>query len=99
MENKNKMADNTDAQEKMKEKKKSLLNFYGFLDNSKLKQLLNNATQVNKDTERDIDKTIYGIVLYQTGKNKMEDHYILEYYRRLSRKASLSCAHALTPYS
>jgi hypothetical protein len=41
-----------------------------------LKQLLCKATQVNKDTKRDIDKTIYGIVLYQTGKNKMEQKTI-----------------------
>jgi hypothetical protein len=72
----NETDENASTQESLKKKKQELLNFYGFVEDSELKQLVRKAT-VNKDgTEHDIAKTIYGIILYKTSINNMDDKNI-----------------------
>jgi hypothetical protein len=69
----NKTDENASTQESMKKKKQEILNFYGFVKDSKLKQLVSKATVNNDGTENDIAKTIYGIILYKTSVNDMDN--------------------------
>jgi hypothetical protein len=69
----NETDENASTQESLKKKKQELLNFYGFVEDSELKQLVRKATVNNDGTEHDIAKTIYGIILYKTSINNMDD--------------------------
>jgi hypothetical protein len=72
----NETDEDASTQESMKKKKQEILNFYGFVEDSELKQLVSNATVNNDGTENDIAKTIYGIILYKTSVNNMDDKNI-----------------------